>query len=202
VGSGFILTPDGVSTQIDILVCDDSAPILFRDGDFLIATADCVRAAVEVKTKLTAPPLLETLIKLNDVSTLMRRRCVPSHPFLGLFCYEAALSKPVTILNALQKANGKIGNYEIRALCFGDSQFYRFWEYDPSSKNTHPYYSWHAYELLKIAAGYFIHNLIEFLFPRSFQRAEGMWYPIDGIEKYCVETKPREEKKANNMCIQ
>jgi hypothetical protein len=57
VGSGFILTPDGVSTQMDILICDDSAPVLFREGDFVITTADCVRAAVEVKTRLSKPKL-------------------------------------------------------------------------------------------------------------------------------------------------
>jgi hypothetical protein len=191
VGSGFILTSEGVSTQIDILVCDDSAPILFRDGDFLISTADCVRAAVEVKTQLTAPKLREALGKLNQVSALMRRRCVHPHPFLGLFCYEPATSAATDILDALQEANGQTANYEIRALCFGDSQFYRFWEFDPRSTSRQPYDSWHAYELPEIAPGYFVHNLVEFLFPHAVERAEDMWYPVDGKERHLVATKKR-----------
>jgi hypothetical protein len=189
VGSGFIVTADGVSSQVDILICDDSAPILFRDGDFLIATADCVRAAVEVKTQLTTQKLHEALGKLNGISELLRMRCVHPHPFLGLFCYEPASGSPEAILDALQKANGR--NYEIRAMCFGDSQFYRFWEFDPRSSSRQPYESWHAYELPEIAAGYFVHNLVEFLFPHAVERAKDLWYPVDGKEMHLVATKRR-----------
>ena len=191
VGSGFILNAEGVSTQIDILVCDDSAPILFRDGDFLISTADCVRAAVEVKTQLTAPKLEEALHKLSDVSVLIRHRCVHPHPFLGLFCYEPATVEPTAILNALQDANGQTTNYVIRALCFGGSQFYRFWEFDPRTSSRQPYDSWHAYELPEIAPGYFVHNLVERLFPHAVERAEDLWYPVDGKERHLVATKRR-----------
>jgi hypothetical protein len=189
VGSGFIVTPDGVSSQIDILICDDSAPILFRDGDFLIATADCVRAVVEVKTQLTTQKLHEALSKLNGISELLRRRCVYPKPFLGLFCYEPASGSPESVLDALQKANGR--HHEIRAMCFGDSQFYRFWEFDPRSSSRQPYESWHAYELPEIAAGYFVHNLVEFLFPHAVQRAQNLWYPVDGKEMHLVATKKR-----------
>lgn len=191
VGSGFILTPDGVSTQMDILVCDDSAPMLFRDGDFVIATADCVRAAIEVKTRLTLAGLRESLVKLNDVSRLLKERCVYHHPFIGLFCYEAIRSRPNTVLNALLKANGEITNYEIKALCFGDSQFNLFWEFDPRTGSDMPYNSWHAYELPGLAPGYFVHNLVESLFPHAVARAEGMWYPVDGKEHLLVGSKKR-----------
>lgn len=191
VGSGFILTPKAVSTQIDILVCDDSAPILFRDGDFLISTAECVRAALEIKTQLTASELHESLHKLNQISALMRRRCVHQHPFLGLFCYEPTPSSPTVILDALQEANGQTANYEIRALCFGDSQFYRFWEFDPRTKSRQLYDSWHAYQLPEIAPGYFIHNLVESLFPHAVERAEDIWYPVDGKERNLVASKKR-----------
>jgi hypothetical protein len=185
------LTPEGVSTQIDILVCDDSAPILFRDGDFLISTADCVRAAVEVKTQLSSTQILDVFDKLNQISSLMRRRCVYPPPFLGLFCYGRASSEATIILDALERANGEAVNYEIRALCFGHSQFYRFWEFDPRGASNQPYNSWHAYELPEIAPGYFVHNLLEFLFPRAVERAESMWYPVDGKERYLVAAKRR-----------
>lgn len=191
VGSGFILTADGISTQIDILICDDSAPILFRDGDFIISTADCVRAAIEVKTRLTRSQLVEALRKLNDLSSLMRRRCVHPHPFLGLLSYESTTTGHTTILDALQNTNGHIANYEIRALCFGDSQFYRYWNFDPRGASRRPYDSWHAYELPEIAPGYFVHNLVEFLFPQAVEHAEDLWYPVDGKERHLIATKKR-----------
>lgn len=187
VGSGFILSADGVSTQIDILICDDSAPLLFRDGDFLIATPECVRVAVEVKTRLTTPKLDDALVKLNAVSTLLRRRPVRPRPFLGLFCYEPMTGQPGDILNALQSANGQ-ADYEIKALCFGDSQFYRFWEFDPRVKEQHSYNAWHAYNLKGIAPGYFVHNLIEFLFPHAVDHG---WYPVDGKERHLLASKAK-----------
>lgn len=191
VGSGFILTPEGVSTQIDMLICDDSAPFLFRDGDFLIATADCVRAVVEVKTKMTAAQVREALEKLNAVSKLMRKRCMTKRPFLGLFCYQAITSPWASVLDWLDQINIPRGNYEIRALCFGDSQFYRFWEMDPTGASRQQYDAWHAYELSHVAPGYFIHNLIEHIFPSAFERAQALWYPVTGKEEHLQLTKVR-----------
>ena len=112
-------------------------------------------------------------------------------PFLGLFCYEPTTSEPTAILDALQEANGQTTNYVIRALCFGDSQFFRFWEFDPRSTSRQRYDSWHAYELPEIAPGYFIHNLVESLFPDAVERSEDLWYPVDGKERHFVATKKR-----------
>src|SRR5579859_3211566 len=104
VGSGFVLTETGISRQIDILVCDDSAPILFRDGDFLVSTAECVRAAVEVKTSLTAAKLNEALDKLNHLATLSQGH---PQPFLGLFCYDDTNLTATEVLNALRHSNSR-----------------------------------------------------------------------------------------------
>jgi hypothetical protein len=191
VGSGFILTSDGLSKQIDILVCDDSAPVFFRDGDFLVAPADCVRAVLEVKTSLDTTLLREALEKLNYTSALMRRRCLRFHPFLGLFCYESISTKPEEILNALYEANGSLSSYVIRALCFGDARFCRFWEYNPGEGSHGNYDSWHAYDLPQIAPGYFVHNIIEHLFPAAFEKAQKLWYPVDGKERNLMAVKSR-----------
>ncbi len=199
VGSGFVLTEEGVSSQIDIIVCDDSAPILFRDGDFIVTTGDCVRATVEVKTKLTISTARDALHKLNDISVLMRRRCVHPRPFIGLFCYEPTTAEPAAVLNALHEANGRITTYEIRALSFGDSQFFRYWDFDPRSEVRRSYDSWHAYKLPGIAPGYFIHNLIEYIFPHAVERAENMWYPVNGKENHLVATIGRRDGQLTNI---
>lgn len=200
VGSGFIITPEGTSTQIDMLICDDSAPLLFRDGDFIIATADCVRAVVEVKTTLRGNDLMESLVKLDGIAGLMRRRCVYRHPFFGVFCYNPTTTAPEAVLDYLQRANGAATNYEIQALCFGDRQFYRFWEFEPPADHGMPYNSWHAYDLPEMAPGYFVHNLIEVVFPQSFERAQNMWYPLGGKETSlvgCRRRTAREESSAS-----
>jgi hypothetical protein len=55
VGRGFIVAPnsDYVSTQIDVLVYDDTYPVRYREGDLVIIPPAACRAVVEVKTKLT-----------------------------------------------------------------------------------------------------------------------------------------------------
>lgn len=193
VGTGFILTSDGPSSQIDVLIYDDSAPVLFRDGDFVVATPDAVRAVIEVKTSITRTTLPTALQKLAAISHQLRRRCLHRRPFIGLFSYEAISSNPETILDALKSANGRIGDYEISALSFGDSQFYRFWEFDPDQQSGALYESWHAYLLPQLAPGYFIHNIVEHLYPQAIERAEEIWYPIDGKENRCVAKKKRKD---------
>lgn len=191
VGSGFIVTPGKVSTQIDILICDDTSPMLFRDGDFMIATADCVCAVVEVKTRLGSNEMATSLTKLNDISALMRRRCVRRRPFLGLFSYEPTQVSPEDVLGCLKRLNGNTSDYEISALCFGDSQFYRYWRHDPQGRSGGGYDSWHAYDVPKAAPGYFVHNLVEWLFPHAIEGAEEMWYPVDGKENKRVAVQAR-----------
>lgn len=186
VGSGFVITPDGVSTQIDLLVCDDSAPVLFRDGDFVIATADCVRAIVEVKTSLDGQDIHTALSKLNRLSSLIRARCAGCPPFLGLLSYEPTSTALETVLSFLVDANGKRTTPAIGALSFGTSQFIRHWDYEPSSQKRLLYDAWHAYDLPETAPGYFVHNLIERLFPQAFERAENMWYPPTGKEPHLI----------------
>jgi hypothetical protein len=193
VGSGFVVTTEGVSTQIDLMVCDDSAPILFRDGDLLISPADCVRAVVEVKTNLNSTELTKSLKKLNEISTLMRRRCLLHRPFFGLFCYGSVEMDLTSILDSLQQTNGGIGNYEMQAVCCGDRQFIRFWQFDPRSNSHRPYDSWHAYNLPETAPGYFVHNFVEYLFPHAVERAENLWYPPGGKEPYLVATRSRRQ---------
>ncbi|MBP6865799.1 MAG: hypothetical protein KBC32_11115 [Candidatus Didemnitutus sp.] len=192
VGTGFILSTDGPSTQIDILVYDDTAPILFRDGDFVVLTPDSVRAVIEVKTSLSRPQLVSAVDKLSKISHLLRKRCLQKRPFIGLFSYEESDCAPADVLLALQRVNGCMSDYEIAALCFGDEQFFRYWEYDPrSTARRRPYESWHAYQIPQSAPGYFIHNVIEHLFPQSVDRAESLWYPIDGKENRRVAVQRR-----------
>src|SRR6266566_2474793 len=52
IGSGFVVTDNGPTTQIDVLVYDLTKPVLFRDGEFVIITADAALGFIEVKTRI------------------------------------------------------------------------------------------------------------------------------------------------------
>lgn len=97
VGRGFICFREGPSTQIDILITDANKPTLFKDGDLVIVTPDCVRAVIEVKTKLDAQnDYQEALSKLADVAAKIRRNNVfgnippepPHECWAGLLVFE------------------------------------------------------------------------------------------------------------------
>ena len=54
LGTGFVLVKDTekeqVTSQIDIIVYDNSYPVLFKEGDFVIVLPHSVRGIIEVKT--------------------------------------------------------------------------------------------------------------------------------------------------------
>src|SRR5690554_1453256 len=61
VGTGFILKATGnndnenrLSNQLDIIIYDNTLPLLFSEGDFIITTHSNVRGIIEVKSKITA----------------------------------------------------------------------------------------------------------------------------------------------------
>jgi hypothetical protein len=88
IGRGFIVSPAGQSTQIDVLICDSSKPILFRDGDLYIVTPDAVLGAIEVKTSVTRSSLDEAARKLAANAELVRDISPGNERIFGLFSYE------------------------------------------------------------------------------------------------------------------
>src|SRR4051812_30367296 len=71
IGSGFILSSGSLSTQIDILIYDDSGPILFKEGDLVIVTPDVVRAVIEVKTRIAKANLSDMVSRLDAIALLL-----------------------------------------------------------------------------------------------------------------------------------
>lgn len=72
VGRGFIVDRDRSSTQIDILIYDNSYPVLYKDGDLVFISPSACRAVIEVKTSVTRTEFLTAVAKLGDVAELAR----------------------------------------------------------------------------------------------------------------------------------
>lgn len=181
VGSGFVVSEDGISTQIDVLVYDGSGPVLFRDSDFVIATPDVVTAVIEVKTRVRPADARTIIEKLHNISELFRKRARWPKPFIGLFSFEDEPMPPEHFLDLLKEINGSFGSFEIQCAALGTSQFIRFWERPPAGPRR-SYHKWHFYELDGTAPGYFIHNVVESLFPNSVFANNNLWYPEEGKE--------------------
>lgn len=91
IGTGFIITNKGKpSSQIDVIVYDNTYPVLFKQGDFVIVSADSVRVLIEIKTKIdnysALKPILLKASKNNElVQNSMR-------VFNGVFIYDSEFS--------------------------------------------------------------------------------------------------------------
>jgi hypothetical protein len=108
IGTGFVLAHYGevsyVTSQIDIIIYDNTHPILFQEGDFVILTPQCVHAIIEVKTSLRSSSFKVTAQKIIDNARLIRQNQgkmievnslgIPEEKqqnlFIGLFSYGAS----------------------------------------------------------------------------------------------------------------
>ncbi len=105
--------------------------------------------------------------------------------------------QPLTLLEMLKEANGGFGNYEINCIALGARRFIRFWEFPPQGPR-HQYSKWHAYDLDNIAYGYFVHNVLDHLFPEVFQNNRQIWYPVDGKESKKIGEISKDRSNGND----
>lgn len=180
VGRGFIVNKNQSSTQIDILIYDNSYPVLYKDGDLVFISPSACRAIIEVKTSVTRTTFLKAVNKLGDIAEMTRDATINSRKvFTGLFIYDE-----ICWGNILMKVFEGAGGNHLRIIdhiSAGPSQFVKFWSCDPNT-GLRTYQQWHEYNLPEMAQGYFVHNLITHLAPNDEVRRESVWFPENGKE--------------------
>jgi hypothetical protein len=73
IGTGFILKENessntNISHQIDLIIYDNTKPVLFREGDFIITTETNVKGIIEVKSKINITNLRQVVNSFNDLN--------------------------------------------------------------------------------------------------------------------------------------
>lgn len=182
VSRGFVVTKSRASSQLDIVIRDASKPVLFRDGDLAFVTPDAVLGIIEVKPSVTAGEFEASVAKLGRDMELVR-----IHPnyraFAGLFSYESENTPGPRLLERMARVVIE-PNQRIDFAAVGNSIFIRYWEFDPLDVARGMYEFWHSYDLLDLAAGYFIHNVIDAISPESVFSNREVWFPEGGKEPY------------------
>src|SRR5689334_2544349 len=84
VGRGFVVSHVGSTSQIDVLLYDNTYPALYRDGDLVFVTPDACRGIVEVKTRVTLPSFRDAVGKLAENGHFIRRSNSTRPLFAGL----------------------------------------------------------------------------------------------------------------------
>lgn len=182
IGRGFIVGRNRVSTQIDVLVVDGGAPVLFREGDLLIVTPDAVRAVIEVKTRLQPQVLQDALGKLGRIASLCRDATEAS-TWTGLFAYEAGRCSHEQVLTALSRV-GEETRGRVNCVACGQNDFFRYWSEQENSQGRTPQPMdgafWRSYSLGGLAPSYFVGNLLSSLSPPGRGMHDYAWFPEEG----------------------
>lgn len=180
IGRGFIISDQGTSKQIDVLLYDKTYPIIFKDSDLVFITLNAVKGFVEVKSKCTNSVIDTAFDSLTkNIDFLLDNGINMSNVFVGLFSYEMNEHLDYhCILKKLQsKASNNI-NKVINHLCIGDELFIKFWNEPPEiANNSSP--EWHAYALERANVAYFINNLINICSDGKIDDNSKVWFQYD-----------------------
>ena len=180
VGKGFVITKDGPSSQIDILLFDRTKPLLYHDGDLVITTSDLCLGIIEVKTRLDAAKLRQAIQKLADCREYVSRSA-QCRPFVGLFSFEHEGEDFQTLLDQIKTAAAGSSRRVLNCVSLGTSLFARYWYFAPERPKRAADIV-RAYRLQDLAPAYFVHNVVENLCSQSVLDNNRIWYPAQGKE--------------------
>jgi hypothetical protein len=194
IGRGFIVAQHGVSRQIDVLIYSADAPVLFKDGDLVFVTADAVLGIIEVKTSLPSIHKLRAAARQLIANAQWASRGAENVKFFGLFAYDSAITAEAALKVLGAVAAGDPGRV-IDLCCLGEKDFVRWSKIDrhnPVSQHG----IWRAYQRLEGKAyGYFLHNVIQLLAPKSVGKNLAVWFPPEGKDEALVGELPFEPRK-------
>lgn len=186
IGTGFVLTKDGITSQIDLIIYDNTYPLLFSEGDFIISTAESVKAIIEVKTNIQNAGLKETFDRLNkDTDMIFESQEAESAPFSGIFSYEG-FNNNERFIEKFEESIGEnelLQGYKDNGFCIG-----RFIDHIAINENLFCKLMYHegafnysVYNIEKLSASFFISNLLEAISENKMVTKidQNVWYPLN-----------------------
>lgn len=183
LGTGFIIRKNNqdtkISRQIDIIVYDNTIPVLFSEGNFVITTYKNVKAIIEVKTKISNHDLHESINKSKENGKLIKKEI-----FNGIFSYEYNDGiESDSIDNALKNTEGYVNH-----LSLGKDIFIKFWRNVDRNRLSPPINDCEAdfyniYKLEGLSFSYFISNLINMTCDKKIDDRWWFLFPIEGTKE-------------------
>lgn len=190
VGTGFIVNHDEYeikkSKQIDIIIYDNTIPVLFKEGDFIVTTPANVKGIIEVKSSLPEDEskVIEMMKSASTNGSILKDLC-----FNGIFVFDQRgfniyenRASYRGIKRGLEASRGNINH-----VCIGENIFIKYWS-NGSAKarkdnpDVGPSYS--VYEINEMSFSYFISNLLDTITESTFDK-DWFRYPISrGKEEY------------------
>jgi hypothetical protein len=189
IGRGFVVHQERCSTQIDVLIYDNSMPILYKDGDLVFITPAACRGIVEVKSTISSREFRVAVDKLAANAEFIRQLSGDFHIFVGLFSYDMHRNSCERLLEALADATNGQPARIIDHVALGASKLIKYWHARPEDISGRMNYNqWHLYSLDRMAPGYFIQNLLLSVSRNIAAQREGTWFPDQSKEAFLERT--------------
>lgn len=208
VGTGFVRNGDQITSQIDIIIYDNSFPVLFSEGDFVITTPENVIGIVEVKSSIE-PNDICGIIEKSNLNGSIIDGYADSYIFNGIFSYNSSnrhniyvehLSNydfsPLIRKRHFNQITPPALSYCVNHIALGEKYFIKLWESGQTPAAIEPPH----YSIYKLEGGlafsYFLSNLQDLIIRRargysiekSSKEIESFYYPIlNGKESHLIE---------------
>ena len=170
VGTGFVRSGERITKQIDIIIYDNTYPLLFSADDFIVACGESVLGFIEVKTNIVPGEIVEYINKACFNESVIRDTVQqPRFIFNGIFSYNVSsgISRyydKLSKVNYLKEEDNSF-KYSVNHICLGSDYFIKLWgsRLARNSVNKPPCYSIYkmAQENSGLAFAYFFSNLLE-----------------------------------------
>lgn len=179
VGTGFVRNKTEITSQIDIIIYDNSFPVLFSEGDFVVATPENVIGIVEVKTNIEPHELCTIMEKANKNGSIISGSS-DVLIFNGVFSFNSFNSSNMYISHLenydftqlLRKGHWNqiippALSYCVNHISLGERYFLKLWKVgqNPLTIDS-PHYS--VYDLqYGLAFSYFLSNIQDFVIRKA-----------------------------------
>jgi hypothetical protein len=197
IGTGFIVDSengDEVSRQLDLIIYDNTYPVLFSEGDFIITTKRNVKAVIEVKSCIRTHELRHVIDHFDESVATLRPSINPrpfslarssrsrSGIFFGVFAFEFEGDIHSQAVDRALRESRQIINH----VALGPDVFIRKWErqeardLQPAVDAYGSFYN--LYHIDRLAFSYFISNLLDRV---SGGLSDRRWFafPIEGTKE-------------------
>lgn len=187
LGSGFVIKQTDIrgehitSNQIDLIIYDDSHPVLFREGDFIIVTPDAVRGIVEVKANLQNQGLTDVLRRSNENGHfIFAGKENKDRPFFnGIFSYEGYTNglNARSIADSFENSNGdfeeleQYSQFKVNHVSLNKNWFFKYWEEEELPHSV--------YRINDLSFSFFISNLVSIVSNESVSKNSFIWFATD-----------------------
>lgn len=175
--------PHNASNQIDIIIYDNSFPVLFAEGDFIIVTPDSVRAIIEVKSDVKNAWIWTTIQKSNENGLFIANNC--KGPVLWIynwiFSYKGEFIDYGSLKSTIREKTNSVYDdmkckYLINHISFNEHLFLKYWNENHTRRNKFA-----LYQLQELSFSFFISNLLDYL-TKHYIGQQNLMYAIDKEE--------------------